>query len=172
MNEYWFAFIATLRTSINATIARLVLLVAGCLVATTVNAAVVQRANLDGSGVTELVTGASNIYGIALDVAGGQMYWTDINANMIQRANLDGSGVTNLVTGLTFPRAIALDVAGGQMYWTETSPYPSSSIQRANLDGSGVTELVTGLSFPQGIALHSQTRFSGQTSMARGGRSW
>ena len=57
----------------------------------------IQRANLDGSNVQDLVTGLNTPYGIVLDVAGGKMYWTDVNADKIQRANLDGSNVQDLV---------------------------------------------------------------------------
>jgi len=54
----------------------------------------IQRANLDGSGVEDLVTsGLSAPYGIALDAAGGKMYWTDGATNKIQRANLEGKSV-------------------------------------------------------------------------------
>ena len=38
----------------------------------------IQQANLDGTGVEDLVTaGIRYPHGIALDVAGGKMYWTD-----------------------------------------------------------------------------------------------
>ena len=37
----------------------------------------IQRANLDGTRVEDLVTGLSDTSGIALDVVGGKMYWTD-----------------------------------------------------------------------------------------------
>ena len=113
----------------------------------------IQRSNLDGSGVENLVsTGLEGPSGIALDVAGGKMYWVDAITDKIQRSNLDGSGVENLVsTGLEYPRRIALDVAGGKMYWTD---YTTKKIQRSNLDGSGVENLVsTGLEGPIGIAL-------------------
>ncbi len=113
----------------------------------------IQRSNLDGSGVEDLVTtGLSSPYGIALDVSGGKMYWTDRDTDKIQRSNLDGSGVEDLVTtGLEDPHGIALDVAGGKMYWTD---YGTEKIQRSNLDGSGVEDLVTtGLVIPFGIAL-------------------
>ena len=51
----------------------------------------IQRANLDGSGVEDLVTSGLDIpRGIALDLAGGKMYWTDWGTEKIQRANLDG----------------------------------------------------------------------------------
>jgi hypothetical protein len=70
----------------------------------------IQRANLDGTGVEDLVTGVLGPHGIALDVAGGKMYWTDGQTHKIQRANLDGTEVEELVTGLSSPFGIALDV--------------------------------------------------------------
>ena len=110
----------------------------------------IHRANLDGSGVTDLVTGLSNVESLALDVAGGHMYWADRGTDKIQRANLDGSGVTDLVTTPNV-YALALDVAGGHMYWTDTT---LDKIQRSNLDGSGVTDLVTtGLFNARGFTL-------------------
>ena len=130
-----FTLVTTLRTSINATIARLMLLVAGCLVAATVNAQMIQRANLDGSEVTTLVIGLSSPEGIALDVGRGQMYWTDSRTDKIQRANLDGSGVTDLVTGIETPMGIALDVGGGQMY----SIFQSINESEERVRGSSVS---------------------------------
>ena len=112
----------------------------------------IQRANLDGSNVENLVTtGLSGPKELALDVAAGKMYWTDNGTDKIQRANLDGSQVEDLVTvGLIGPAALDLDVAAGKMYWTDQR---TGKIQRANLDGSGVEDLVTGLGDPQGLAL-------------------
>ena len=57
----------------------------------------IQRANLDGSNVQDLVTrtqGLSLPGGIALDIAGGKMYWVDFGTEKIQRANLDGSNAS------------------------------------------------------------------------------
>ena len=115
----------------------------------------VQRANLDGTNVQDLVTGLGFPFGIALDVTGGKMYWTDANTGKIQRANLDGTNVQDLVTGLEWALGIALDVAGGKIYYTDagnTEP-DTGSIQRADLDGTNVQELVTGLGIPYSIAL-------------------
>ena len=119
----------------------------------------IQRSNLDGSDVEDLVTsGLVDPPDIALDVAGGKMYWTDYDLlggrHKIQRSNLDGSDVEDLVTsGLVGPNGIALDVAGGKMYWTEWF-IGTDKIQRSNLDGSNVEDLVTsGLKVPGGIAL-------------------
>ena len=68
----------------------------------------IQRANLDGSNIEDLVTDLSFPGGIALDVINGKMYWTDSGTDMIQRANLDGSNIENLVTDLEVPQGIAL----------------------------------------------------------------
>lgn len=117
----------------------------------------IQRANLDGSNIEDLITtGLIYPQGIALDLTGRKMYWTDGGTDKIQRANLDGSNVEDLIaTGLTSsptgPEGIALDVPGDKIYWTDFS---TGKIQRANLDGSNAEDLITtGLRHPQGIAL-------------------
>ena len=113
----------------------------------------IQRANLDGSNVEELVPPSKGIKeGIALDIDGNKMYWTVWNAtpNKIQRANLDGSDVEDIITNLKSPRGIALDVPNGKMYWADLG---ASKIQRANLDGSDVEDIITDLLGPNGIAL-------------------
>ena len=110
----------------------------------------IQRANLDGSSIQDLVTGLTGAYGIALDVVGRKVYWTDWSTRKIQRANLDGSNVQNFGTG-PLAHSIALDAAEGMIYWTDWRAY---EIQRANLvDGSNTQDLVTGLTGPTGIAL-------------------
>lgn len=113
----------------------------------------IQRANLDGSNVEELVPSSKGIKeGIALDVDGNKMSWTVWNAptNKIQRANLDGSDVEDIIIGLKSPRGIALDVSSGKMYWADLG---AGKIQRANLNGSDVEDIITGLLGPNGIAL-------------------
>ena len=115
----------------------------------------IQRANLDGSGVEDLVTlGLSFPRVLALDLGAGKMYWVDSGTDKIQRANLDGSGVEDLLTsGLLLPYGLALELGAGKMYWTDAG---TDKIQRANLDGSGVEDLVTftsGLRLPTVLAL-------------------
>ena len=113
----------------------------------------IQRANLDGSNVEELVPSSKGIKeGIALDIDGHKMYWTVWNAttNKIQRANLDGSDIEDIITDLQSPRGIALDIPNGKMYWTDLG---AGKIQRANLNGSDVEDIITGLLGPNGITL-------------------
>ena len=117
----------------------------------------IYRASLDGSNVEPLVT-RGVFFGLALDVAGGQMYWTGVDRDegegVIYRASLDGSNVEPLVTGEIIPLFLALDVAGGQIYWTGGDPDEGEGvIYRASLDGSNVEPLVTGLDEPAGLAL-------------------
>ena len=107
----------------------------------------IQRANLDGSVVEDLVSGLGNPEGIAIH--DDKIYWADSATDKIQRADLDGSVVEDLVSGLGNPKGIAIH--DGKIYWTDST---ADRIQRANLDGSVVEDLVSGLASPEGIAIH------------------
>ncbi len=117
---------------------------------TALDAGIIYRANLDGSNAEPLLTRSNEaLFGLALDVAGGQIYWTALTVTLtaseggIYRANLDGSNVEPLLTGEFFPFSLALDVAGGQIYWTGIDPEAEEGgIYRANLDGSNVEALI------------------------------
>jgi len=85
--------------------------------------------------------------GIAVDVAGGHIYWTGMGVpanddGFIKRSNLDGTNVQTLVpAGGTFtPKQMKLDLAGGKMYWSDRE---GMRVMRANLDGSNIEALVT-----------------------------
>ena len=113
------------------------------------------RMNLDGTNIETLITGGPSVKeAIALDTAGGKMYWVDWNTftgtGKIQRANLNGTNVEDVVPELVDPRGIALDLSQGKMYWTDGG---AGKIQRANLDGENIEDLVTGLDNPTYIAL-------------------
>ena len=109
----------------------------------------IQRMNLDGTSAEDLITIDIGILGgIALDVAGGKMYWANWGfPSGIQCANLDGSNVQTLVNTDDGPSDIALDVAEGKVYWTvgPITEDGQGKIQRANLDGTNVETLVSGL---------------------------
>jgi low density lipoprotein receptor-related protein 5/6 len=69
----------------------------------------IQRANLDGSNVTDLITGLNNPRGIALNLSVGLIYWTNLGNGTIQSANLaDGSNIQTLVSGLSIPSGVAI----------------------------------------------------------------
>lgn len=114
----------------------------------------IQRANLDGSDVEGVVLAVvvPSPIGIALDAAGGKMYWADNSQDKVQRANLDGTDIEDLVTmGLSGLQGLGLDAAGGKIYWADSE---TVKIQRANLDGSTVEDLVVGTTdHPFGLAV-------------------
>lgn len=105
----------------------------------------IQRANLDGSDVEDLVTSWTFSNALTLDRSRGRIYWTDYSMNAIRRANLDGSHVEDLVTTMGEPVSLALDVARGKIYWTvwERGFDGPRTIRRANLDGSHVEYVLT-----------------------------
>jgi hypothetical protein len=122
----------------------------------------VRRAGPLLADVTTLVGGGTSLRGVAVDVAGGKLYWTTSNlvlGSSVRRSALDGSGAVDLVTlgpGAN-PRGIAVDHAGGKIYWAD---FDQDALYRANLDGSGV-ELWLPLianSHPYGVAFDASTQ--------------
>ena len=102
---------------------------------------VIQRANLNGSGVETLVFDLTSPSGLELDLVSGHMYWVVESDGVLQKAALDGSDITTLVVGQISPIDIALDLTFGKMYWTDSgSP---DVIKRANLDGSEIETLIS-----------------------------
>ena len=83
--------------------------------------------NVDSPSPDDIVTGLSEPYSIAVDEAGGKIYYADGAADLatpgsdvsyIYRANLDGSGAEPIVTmtGALF-RPLALDLVNDKMYF-------------------------------------------------------
>ena len=108
---------------------------------------------LVGAEVENLVPSVRNATGLAIDVAGGKLYWTEKTGDStgrIRRANLDGRNV-QLVKNLTsVPHGLALDAANGKIYLTNAW----GKIQRLNVDGSNFQpNLITDLESPKGLAL-------------------
>ena len=110
----------------------------------------IQRANLNGTNLQDLVTGLTWARDVALDITGNKMYWVDANTRKVQRANLDGTNVEDLVRTQGSPYGVAVDTTNRKIYWSTWRP---GKIRRANLDGSNVEDFVTGLSEPEDIAL-------------------
>ena len=110
----------------------------------------IKRANLDGTGVENVVTG---LYykGLALDVSAGKIYWSDSDLKgNIKRANLEGTDIEDVVKIKKWFGNIDLDVAGGKIYWTT---YYDHGIWYANLDGTDVQNVVNVGGWPTDIAL-------------------
>jgi len=139
----------------------------------------VMRANLDGSGLETLIeTGRGDearkdqrnwCVGMAVDVAGGKIYWTqkggdNANAGTIRRANLNiprGQTALNrtdievLFDGLPEPIDLELDLANRHLYWTDRgNPPEGNTVNRTTLDAPRQrTILAGGFNETIGIAL-------------------
>ncbi len=111
----------------------------------------IQRANLDGSNVEDILTGLSAPTGIDVDVETDKLYWTSDGTGRVRRANLDGSNLQDIaVSNVDSPRDITLSVAEGRTYWTDP---PRESIRGSDLDGANARQAVASLDDPRGIAI-------------------
>jgi hypothetical protein len=105
----------------------------------------IMESNLDGTGVTTLVSNLTEPGGVAVDSS--HIYWTD--ANGINEANLDGSNPQLLVSAQNAQNASGIAVDGSHIYWASYT----GSIKESNLDGTGVTTLVSNQDDPEGVAV-------------------
>ena len=111
------------------------------------NSGTINSADLDGTGVMELVSVRSVPMGIAVDTAGRKLYWT-ASSGKIKQANLDGSGSENVMLDLPSPMDLAL--AGGNAYWTQGN----GSVRFVNLRGQKVVRNVsTGSDTPGSLVI-------------------
>jgi hypothetical protein len=112
--------------------------------------------------VTNIVTKQLTPFGIAVDHAGGKVYWLELNLNKkksekneIRRSKLDGTEVQTLLErpGAGFEGGLAIDPAAGKLYWGEAETH---DIAVANLDGSQARTLFsTGEAIPEGLAVET-----------------
>ena len=109
----------------------------------------IQRSKLDGSVfhwnyIDNLSPALSSPRDIALDVAGGKVYWTEDITDAatgketirIRRANISGNQNVEMVREISgVPRGIAVDSAKGNLYLANTRGV-RGNIQRLKIDGS------------------------------------
>lgn len=109
----------------------------------------ISKANLDGTGLTDIVTGQGSPFGVDVDLENNKVYWTGFS--FVRRANLDGSNVeTVLTTGLTNPLGIGVDPGGDKFYLADSS---QDAIIRADLDGANSSQILSALNQPRGLAI-------------------
>ena len=93
----------------------------------------IQRANLNGKQVRNLIQNLEFPDSIILDAASGKLYWTE-GTGRIRRANLNGKSIEKIASGLSPVADIA--ISGNKIYWAEITSESSGKIGRANLNGS------------------------------------
>ena len=107
----------------------------------------IERANLDGSKITNIVPLGATFTPkqLQLDKKNGKLYWCDREGMRVMRVNLDGSKIETLVdTSQGDPRpgpdqgkwcvGIAVDAEGGKFYWTQKGDHNRGRIFRANIE--------------------------------------
>ena len=115
----------------------------------------VQSIGVDGGNFQpDLITGLDAPRGIAVDAAGGKIYWTEQTSETtgkIQSADLNGANVRDVLRQVAgMPKDIAVDAANGKLYVANAQ----GQVQRLNLDGSGFqSHFIQNLSAPQGVAV-------------------
>jgi len=93
----------------------------------------IQRANLDGTEVEDLVTERGQPSAIALDTKAGRMYWTEFTApGSVVSANLDGTERKSVALRVGWALGVAVDSENGKVYWASNF----TRIERSNLDGT------------------------------------
>jgi len=113
-----------------------------------VNDGSIDRADLDGGNITNIVPAGSTFTPkqLQLDKKHGKLYWSDREGMRVMRSNLDGSKIETLVDtsegdarpGKDLKKwcvGIALDVERGKVYWTQKGADKAGQgrIFRANL---------------------------------------
>ena len=114
-----------------------------------INEGSIERADLDGGNVTNIVPRGDTFTPkqLQLDKVNGKLYWCDREGMRIMRVNLDGSRLETLLDtsegdarpGQDLKKwcvGIALDIKGGKMYWTQKGLDNAGQgrIFRANLE--------------------------------------
>lgn len=116
------------------------------------NGSTIQRAQTDGSGLTDMVTGQSFAVGVAVDADAQKVYWNDQgNPGAIRRSNVDGTDIEDVTSSVRGARGMDLDTTGQWIYWGDVaSQY--DSINRVRFDGTGFQQLVS-VGESSGVAL-------------------
>jgi len=96
-----------------------------------------QQANIDGSEVTEFVTGMEDPLAITINISSDELFWLDEGSFQeppyIGRINADGSNQEIALSALSGFENLKFNESLDKLYWIDQS---SNDIFRANLDGS------------------------------------
>ena len=109
----------------------------------------VQRMNLNGTGFQpNLIVNLVSPRGVAVDAAGGKVYWTE--SNLIRRADLNGRNVEAIRELTSTIDGLAIDAENNKLYLANSV----GKVQRLNLDGTNFEpNLIVNLDFPMGVAV-------------------
>ena len=110
----------------------------------------IQRSRLNGRNIQTLKDRLTSIpMGIALDAAGGTIYWTSASGKIRSMATEGSTKVTKILEDLANPTVLA--VSNGYLYWVE----PLGRVRRVSLTATRKepANIATGLGEPLSIAI-------------------
>ena len=110
----------------------------------------IQRANLDGSSIKNVLLDLSDPTDIV--VSNGFIYWTE-GGNSVRRVNISGQNNITRDVAVNLDSVGGLAVGGGKVYWTEMTSASAGTVNGADLDGTNFGTLATLLSAPMGISV-------------------
>ena len=119
-------------------------------VKTDANRSEIRRSELTGENIQTLKSGLLSVpVSIALDSAGGMLYWTGADGKIKRTAAAGNTQVTSVLKGLDNPMSLA--VSNGYLYWAEAR----GRIRRVNLatDQKVPMDIATGLGKPVSISV-------------------
>ena len=115
--------------------------------------AYVMKANVDGSGVIQLVADSTKIKGPnGLEYGAGDLYWPDQQLGAVYRAEADGTLASRVPD--TFDNVYDVSVANNKVYWVNGA---GNDLKSVNLDGTGYLQIMTTLDFP--VALQATSEY-------------
>jgi hypothetical protein len=115
----------------------------------------IQRADLNGSNVTDITTTATDPRDIDVWPEANLIVWAEYGAaGGIYTANLAGSNATRIAS-VPWATGVAIDRCNVCLYWTCAGTSPNTGfIERSYIDGTGVHRLLSGLNLPQDVAVY------------------
>ena len=123
----------------------------------------IQSANLNGSGIQNVLLDLSDPTDIV--VSNGFIYWTE-GGNSVRRVNISGQKITRDVA-VNLDSVGGLAVGSGKVYWTEMTSASAGTVNGADLDGTNFAALATLLSAPMGISVDTAgVNSTGRTPVA------
>ena len=148
---------------------------------------IIQRANLDGSDIEDIVTGDIGFpANVAVDLVANKIYWPNYEGNKIQRANLDGTEIEDVMDAyypefiaLQLPLSVATNLDDEAVSLPEgfsvSGAYPNPFFGSTNLsyavNGTGTVRIAVYDVLGREIAeLENGTKHSGEHDIAWDGR--
>lgn len=94
----------------------------------------IRKSKLDGTSISDVVTGLSAPGFLALDAGNGKLYFSDNGKSVkkIFRSDLNGGNVEPVVIGLNQIFGLSFDVSGNQLFWIDAG---NNKIQKIVLSG-------------------------------------